>query len=1021
MSDHDGIDSRIGSTPYAAYCRPKLADLLASVGLDVVYEKARGAFLYREGSSGTPIPVLDLVGGFGAGLLGHNNPELKATLTARLDADTPFLAQCSRREEAGLLAESLNRALATDTRYLCHLANSGAEAVEAAIKHAYKVRLDGVRREFEAISRAIERFFRETERHHPDIDIPGSEKDLGRFRDDLDEHNLAQFELFQRNPVLLGLKGSFHGKTTSALKVTFNQTYREAFEGLSAIRTEFIDPGDVERLSEILAGHAIEFLVPHVEGGRILVSRERRSRVVALCLEIIQGEGGIRPLADEVLDALAEAHERSDLPYILDEIQTGCGRTGSFLAYEATPLRRIDPDYITLSKALGGGLVKIGAVLIREDIYDQDFGILHTSTFSEDELGCAVARRVVDILTRDDGRVLRDVAAKGAYLQSGLQALQARYPGVVRDVRGRGLMLGLELGDLDDGSPLFRFGTRQGFLSLLVASYLLHHHAIRMLAPLSTLLKGNPGKKRQSILRIQPAVDITVESIDRVLAALDEVCNVIACNNEGVLVGHLVGVPPTEAERRDPPRVPVSWPPCPRSARFDARVGFVVHPTGIGQVLAYYFPTLEGRVDPGRLASWWTRLARFLEPDVIHTEVLWSNGFGVEANLVSVPYLPEVLASVQRRAAAGAQPRREDLLRLGEVRDKVQDDDHIPTTTVGLGAFTSIVTDRGLTVNDYEVPITSGNAYTAGLMIQGILRGAELRALDLRGARAAVVGGAGNIGSVLSAVLGRYVGRLKLVGRESDDGLQRLREARMRCLVYLARQAREQASSGVPLDALRLGGVGDRILEEIVLPGMRGADATSGWRRAEGWLRGAEGDAPELNALLEDAIDRDGGCEGNDYISLHLSIDAVRDCDVVTIATSSPQGDLITPALVRKGALVACASVPSNLSAAFKDHLREYLVFDGGYARLPDGQDIEFVGLPRGGLAYGCLSETLILGFDGRNSSFTTGPIAPEQVDDVLELAGAYGFEMGGFKLDDEAYTPDMLADVGADDGDVLP
>jgi acetylornithine/succinyldiaminopimelate/putrescine aminotransferase/predicted amino acid dehydrogenase len=1015
-------DPWIGPTSYAARCRPKLSDLLRSLGLDVAYTKARGAYLYRKGNDGIETRVLDLVGGFGAGLLGHNNPELKELLKLQLDADAPFLAQCSERREAGRLAEKINEVLPTETRYLCHLANSGAEAVEAALKHAYKVQFDKLRRQFDHVAREIETFFQKADREYPDIEVPGQASDLGKFRDDLDEHNLAQFELFQKNPVVLALKGSFHGKTTTALKVTFNKTYREGFEGLSAIHPVFIGFADVERLEEIRQNHQVEFLLPRVEGGRVLVQRLSFTTIIALCLEVIQGEGGIRLVPEEVLETLAAQHDRLGVPYLIDEIQTGCGRTGSFFAYGAGPLRGTDPEYITLSKALGGGLVKIGAALIREDVYDQNFGILHTSTFAEDELGCAIANRVVDILTRDNDRLMQQVAEKGAYLLAGLRRLQDKFPDVVRDVRGRGLMIGLELADLEDRSPLFRFGVRQGFLSLLIASYLLHHHRIRVLAPLTTLLKGNPGKKRLSILRIQPAADISQEAMDEVLDALDEVLNVISRNNEGVLVGHLVGVPPSHTERSDPPLMALSHPLSDRQVDFDARIGFVVHPANVDHIVQYYFPALEGRVDTKTLAIWWSRLARFLEPDVIHTDYIASEGFVVEANFVAVPFLPRYLIDVQTRAGRGSEPERLDTLRLEEARDKIQDavttakelgDDHIPTSVVGLGAYTSIITDRGRTVNDYEVPVTTGNAYTAGLMIQGLLKAAELQHIDLPSASAAVVGAAGNIGSVLAALVSGHVGRLKLVGRESCDGLRRLRNTRMQCLLYLARKAREQVQEGREPDAIRVGGLGDRILREIMLPALRSSDATSGWTRAESWLRGVEGDAPELGSLLEDALDRHGGMEGNDYITLHLSVEAVRDCDLVTVATNSAAGRLITPDLVKKGSVVSCASVPSNLSVAFANRLQDYKVFDGGYARLPEGQEIDCVGHPRKGLAFGCLSETLLLGFDGRNSSFARGPIRPEQVEQTLKMADLYGFQLGDFKLNGQACPFKLLNGAG--------
>jgi acetylornithine/succinyldiaminopimelate/putrescine aminotransferase/predicted amino acid dehydrogenase len=1002
-----------GPSAYAERCRPKLADLLESLDLNVSFTKARGAYLYRTRADGADEEVLDLVGGFGAGLFGHNNAELKALLKDALDEDVPFLAQSSDRREAGRLAERLNQALPTSTPYMCHFANSGAEAVEAAVKHAYKVRFDALRRQFEAISRDIERFQRDTERTHPDIEIPGGTRDLGGFRDDLDEHNLAQFERFRQHPVVLAFKGAFHGKTATALKVTFNRTYREGFEGLSAVQPEFLDFDDVERLDEVKRSHEIAFAVPRVEDGRIVVEQVAASRIVAFCLEIIQGEGGIRLVPDHVLQSLADQHADLDIPFLIDEIQTGCGRTGDFVAYAAGPLGAIDPEYVTLSKALGGGLVKIGALLIRENVYDPDFGILHTSTFAEDEVSCRIATRVVDMLTRDDHRFMRTVADKGAYLLDGLRRLQERYPDVVGDVRGRGLLIGVEFADLADKGPLFRFGVRQGFLSLLVASYLLHHHAIRLLAPLTTLLKGNPGKKRLSVLRIQPVADISRAEMDRVLDALDEVFRVIARNNDGVLIGHLVGAPPTAAERRSPAAVPVTHPLQKRRVDFDARVGFVVHPAHLDQLRDYYFPSVNGRVDDTRLANWWNRLSRFLEPDVIHTDYVSADGFVVEANLVSVPYLPFHLVTAYARGERVARPDRLDALRLQEIRDKIQDavttvkelgDDHIPTTMVGLGAYTSIVTDRGTTVNDYEVPVTTGNAYTAGLMVEGILKAAGLQQIEVGTATAAVVGAAGNIGSVLAALLSGHVGTLKLVGREANDGVARLRRTRAQCLLYLANQVREQFRETGSFQDVRLGGLGERLFRELVLPQLRATDRPPVWDRAERWFRGKDEDVRELGSLLEAVIDREGGMEQNPYLTIHLSVETVRDCDVVTIATNSPDSRLITPALVKPGAIVSCASVPSNLSTAFKDHLDDYMVFDGGYARLPEQHEIHCIGLPDNGMAPGCLSETLLLGFEGANGSFARGAIAPEQVNQTLGMAERYGFMLGDLKLNGSAF-----------------
>jgi acetylornithine/succinyldiaminopimelate/putrescine aminotransferase/predicted amino acid dehydrogenase len=919
---------------YGTYCRPKLADLLKSMRLDAAYHKASGNYVhYREGSGedSESIEVLDLVSGFGACLLGHNHPELKQVLIERLEQDTPMLTQCAARAGAAGLAERLNRLIPAEGKYLCNFTNSGAESVEAALKHAYKVRFDNVRRTFERISRQIHDLFSKIEQENLPVELPDADKEPSKFRDDLDEINLAQFESFRQAPVAIALKGSFHGKTSAALKVTFNKSYREGYEGLSAIRTVFVDPKDVERLGEIAAEQSIEFLVPRIDGERVVLDRMPMTKAIALVFEVIMGEGGIRVLPEETLETLARIHPTAGVPYIIDEVQTGCGRTGAIFGYSQTSLARIEPEYVTLSKALGGGLVKIGTAMIHERVYDPDFGILHTSTFSEDDLSCAVACRVLDILTRNDGGLLGEIRSKGADLIVRLQDLQRKYPRVIREVRGRGLMIGIEFGQLEHLSAFFRYAGRQGFLSLLVTSYLLHHHCIRVLAPLTNLLKGNPGKQRQSILRIQPPAGITPEEIDRAVAALDEVLNIIDSNNEYLLVAHLIGEHPDHEARRSPARTPVTRPLPERREDFDARVGFILHPAELDHVLECYLPSFcSNPWDRGRLAQWWTGLARFLEPDVVHVEYIESDGFIVEVNIIAVPLLPEYMGWYYAAAKKGRDCDRGSRLRLREIQDKIQDavtvarelgDDRVPTSMVGLGAFTSIVTDQGASINDYEVPVTTGNAYTTALMLESIQKAAEIRGLDLAQATCAVVGAAGNIGSVLAERLAGRCRHVRLIGRSRDDGRARL----------------------------------ERVAARL----------------------------------------REAGAE----CSVHTDVESARDCDVVAVATNSTNGRLITPEGVKPGAIVCSASVPSDLSDAFSKHMQDYLVFDGGFARLPEGNAIEWIGLPKDGLAFGCLSETVLLGFDGHNRTFAKGPLTAEQVRHTLELAEIYGFSLGEFKL----------------------
>ena len=934
----DSAEARPAARPdprldYRDYCRPKLASLLAATGLDARYRAARGASLIDA----TGEAVTDFVGGFGAALLGHNPPELKQLAVELLESDTPAHAQGSNREAAGALARRLSGMMPGNTRYVAHLSNSGTEAIEAALKHAYKVHLDLVRRHHERIARETNELYHRLEDRELTAALPGGKRAVD-FRDNLDEHNLEQFESFQKHPVAIAFLGSFHGKTTSALKVTYNHSFRDGFEGLSAIETEFIDPHEPERLGEIVDARACEFLRPVVRGAEVVLEPARVTRVFACLLEPIQGEGGIRPMPTDTLRWIAEHHGALGLPLIVDEIQTGCGRTGRFLAIEETPLAADEPEYLVLSKALGGGLVKIAATLIRSDILDHDFGILHTSTFGEDEFSCLIALRVLDILTRDNGRVMEEARTKGLYLREGLEGLQAKYPELIGEVRGRGLMLAVEFTDLSGQSPFFRIAGRQGFLSILLASFLLRHHRVRVLGPLTNLLSGNPGRIRRAVLRLQPPVVVSEAEIDGLIAALDEALAIIRANDEALLVGHLLGWVPSAMDRRAPRRRIDPWPVQAEHHEIDGRAAFVIHPISVANVREYFFPSLNGRpVADQKLEAWWERISRYLEPAHVRREVVTSNGFALEVNLVMVPYLPSALT------CSGLRQRPQ------EIRDKIQDavtiakelgDDNIPVTMVGLGAYTSIATRGGLTLNNHEMAVTTGNAYTAALTLEGVARAAQASGVDLTKAKVAIVGGGGNIGQILAVFLAGSCASLALLGSSRSDARTRLDATRDACL-----------------ESLRLGEVGG----QSPLPPRTGQPACT--------------------------------------ISCETDAAALRDCDVIIVTTSSPDRELLTPDQLKPGAIVCCTSLPSNLSEAFQEQQGGIVAFDGGLACLPENGRIDFIGLPAEGLVFGCLAETLLLGFDGHNHSFCKGRVSVAKVHRTWAMAARHGFGLGAFQL----------------------
>jgi predicted acetylornithine/succinylornithine family transaminase len=212
------------------------------------------------------------------------------------------------------------------------------------------------------------------------------------------------------SPEILSFERDFHGRTYGALSATPKLAENEA-------------------LAPMLPGFRS---VPLNDAGALRDAVYEET--AAVLIEPIQGEAGVYPVADEALLAAREACDEVGALLILDEIQTGIGRTGSLWAYEQTPVR---PDVITTAKALGGGL-PIGACIATPAAGEVLGPGDHGSTFAGGAVASAAALAVLDVV--DDAALLRGVRERGAALHEGLLALEG-----VREVRGRGLMLGVGL------------------------------------------------------------------------------------------------------------------------------------------------------------------------------------------------------------------------------------------------------------------------------------------------------------------------------------------------------------------------------------------------------------------------------------------------------------------------------------------------------------------------------------------------------------------------------------------------
>ncbi|WP_449185857.1 aspartate aminotransferase family protein [Zhurongbacter thermophilus] len=261
--------------------------------------------------------------------------------------------------------------------------------------------------------------------------------------------------------------GAYHGVTMGALSATGRDVYRQPFEPLvpGFIKVPF---GDADAIA-----HTID------------------EDTAAVIIEPIQGEGGIVLPPDDYLKKVRDITKEKGILLILDEVQTGMGRTGAMFASE---LYGVEPDIIALGKALGGGVMPIGAFSSTPEIWSafDPFPIIHESTFGGNPLATVAAVATIDVMKEED--LPAQAKEKGKKLLDGLKELVEAYDGFVANVRGKGLMIGVEMADEGYGIPMMSFLMEEG----IIVAYALN----------------NP-----KVIRLEPPLIISYEEIDKVLDA----------------------------------------------------------------------------------------------------------------------------------------------------------------------------------------------------------------------------------------------------------------------------------------------------------------------------------------------------------------------------------------------------------------------------------------------------------------------------------------------------------------------
>lgn len=939
-----------GREAFATFLRPELATLLSANGMDVVYTRGQGDYLYYEDADGHERAVLDMLGGFGATLFGHNHPQLVRTLLDLLEAGRPFASQASVRMYAGLLAQRLSQMVGRTTgrQYLTTLANSGAEAVEAALKHAEYERHERIKA-FLAQLRRIMRAIR-TELRSGAIPEPvGLREQAARLLGvativDLDDLERQLIQHTQRaleaDTRYLVLTGAFHGKTTGALKLTHNLEYRTPWYGVG-LQAQFITPEDEGSLRHALEHAAVTcYGLSLADDGAIQLESQRWSRIVACLVEPIQGEGGIHELSAPFLQALRTAADDGSYPLVIDEIQSGMGRTGDFLASAASGVRG---DYYLFSKSLGGGLAKIAALLVDRERAIERFGYLHTSTFADDDSSCAVALAALDLLDADEGALMRGCAEKGAYLIGKLCELQLRFPQTIKEIRGRGLIIGIEFHSLrNSASALLRVVAEQDLLGFLLSGYLLNVHGIRVAPTLSA----------RGTVRIEPSAYVTHDDLDQLCHGLERAVELLARADAHGLVSFLIGRQSEEDDTRATATARPVPPPAHISGLTGRRVGFIAHFIHAEDLL-HWDPSLRP-LSQDECSELLERFSDIADPFVIGDQIILS-AQGERVNLTIVA-LPLTAAQVVRRLRDGRAERVGAM-----IEQAVELAKRLGCTQIGFGGYTSIASNNCLDFIEDRVGLTSGNSLTAAAALEATHLAMQRLGIAEQPVRLGIVGGVGNIGRVLAEVEADTVDALVLIGRSG---------ARRR-LVQLAERiyarAWERMCSGQPHS-----GIARALVHAGITRQMMSSQSDVG---AQIFAYFADHPAAPIT-LAEDLA-------------------ALRECNVIISATNAPEPIIRSEHIGPQPVVVCDVSVPADVQPDLHVDRPNAWVIKGGIIRLPLDQDITIAGmnLPSGQF-YACLSELVLLGLAGIQSHFSYGLIQPERVRQILQLAKQHGFSI---------------------------
>jgi acetylornithine/succinyldiaminopimelate/putrescine aminotransferase len=306
-------------------------------------------------------------------------------------------------------------------------------------------------------------------------------------------------------------ENSFHGKTKGTLAITDGPLYRQQFKVTTNTRR-----------------------VPFGDLDAIRAAFESDPSIGTIVLETIQGGGGINQAPTAFWQGLRALCDKHKVLWIADEVQCGMGRSGRFFAFEH---HCAIPDVTALAKALGGSKTAMAAMIARREVFMKAYGVPKTAlvhapaTFGGIGEGCATSIEALNVLYDED--LIENAAVQGDYLLMRLKALVAKYPGLLKEARGQGLMIGIEFNDISQALP---FGLKQmvALLDDKLKGSLCGFFGAMMLAEKGMLVAFT--EYNRNVIRLEPPLTITKEHVDAFVDACDAI---LSRGVTGIVRGYL--------------------------------------------------------------------------------------------------------------------------------------------------------------------------------------------------------------------------------------------------------------------------------------------------------------------------------------------------------------------------------------------------------------------------------------------------------------------------------------------------